>query len=110
MVTRQEIVDFANQIARLYSPEKIILFGSQARGEATTHSDVDMLVVMDYEGIRSKKGAEILTKLRPGFAVDLLLRSRTEIATRIAMDDCFVRDIVEKGVTLYDDPNSLKSG
>ena len=32
MVTRKQIEEFAAEIARRYSPEKIILFGSQAAG------------------------------------------------------------------------------
>jgi predicted nucleotidyltransferase len=32
-----------------FQPQKIVLFGSHARGEANEHSDVDLLVVVDDE-------------------------------------------------------------
>jgi uncharacterized protein len=35
-----------NRIKRQFKPERIILFGSHARGEATPDSDIDLLVVM----------------------------------------------------------------
>src|SRR5438552_567849 len=37
-------------IAEHYQPEKIVLFGSHAYGQPTPESDVDLLVVMDFEG------------------------------------------------------------
>ena len=33
------------QLLRRYEPERIILFGSQARGEADEHSDYDLIVI-----------------------------------------------------------------
>lgn len=39
----QEMVD---RIVREFQPEKIILFGSQARGDTHKWSDIDLLVVM----------------------------------------------------------------
>ena len=45
-----KLVDKAvQQIAEAFSPEKIIIFGSVAKGTATEHSDLDILVVMDTE-------------------------------------------------------------
>jgi len=35
-----------------FHPQRIILFGSQARGTADEHSDVDLLVVSPVEGSR----------------------------------------------------------
>jgi predicted nucleotidyltransferase len=37
-----------------FRPEKIILFGSQARGTADERSDVDLLVVCPFQGDRRK--------------------------------------------------------
>lgn len=35
------------RLVREFDPLKIILFGSHARGDATRHSDVDLLVVLE---------------------------------------------------------------
>ena len=52
-----------NEIVTLFHPEKIILFGSQARGEETPDSDVDLLVVMPGEVNRRKITVDILHAL-----------------------------------------------
>jgi len=40
------------RIVRRFRPERVILFGSHARGEAGPDSDVDLLIVMPVEGSR----------------------------------------------------------
>ena len=47
------------RIVDRFDPERIILFGSVARGDATPDSDVDLLVVMPVEGSRRDKAVEI---------------------------------------------------
>lgn len=42
--TIREMVDV---LAEQFHPEKVILFGSHARGEASEDSDIDLLVVTD---------------------------------------------------------------
>jgi len=34
--------------------------------------------------------------------LDLIVRTPEQVAERIAMNDCFMREIVEKGRTLYE--------
>ncbi len=46
-VTPRLIQYICEQIVRLVSPQKIILFGSQARGDDQEGSDVDLLVIVD---------------------------------------------------------------
>ena len=45
MVDREHIRSFASQIAELYAPSEIVLFGSYAYGTTTEDSDVDLLEV-----------------------------------------------------------------
>jgi uncharacterized protein len=47
------------RIVTRFHPEQVILFGSHARGEAGPDSDVDLLVVMDFEGSAFEKGLEV---------------------------------------------------
>ena len=46
-------------IVAQFQPEKIILFGSHARGDGTSDSDVDLLIVMPVEGSKRAKQLEI---------------------------------------------------
>jgi predicted nucleotidyltransferase len=52
----REIVD---RIVGKFSPRKIILFGSRARGTAGGESDVDLLVVTDRPGSRRQQAIAI---------------------------------------------------
>ena len=45
MITAEELNGIIERIVRRFEPEKVILFGSYARGDATEESDVDLLVV-----------------------------------------------------------------
>ena len=49
MISRDQLNDIVNRIVERLDPEKIILFGSYASGEAREDSDVDLLVVAETE-------------------------------------------------------------
>ncbi|MEK7711383.1 MAG: nucleotidyltransferase domain-containing protein [Planctomycetota bacterium] len=102
MVAMRDIRAFSEAIAREFNPDRIILFGSYARGEAARDSDVDMLVVMAYRGHPTHKAIEIRTRLDCRFALDLLVRSPAQIRRRMQMDDWFIREIMEQGKILYE--------
>lgn len=55
----ETILEMARVIARRFDPERVLLFGSHARGTAGPDSDVDLLVVMEVDGTRRRTGARI---------------------------------------------------
>jgi len=52
---RNRIQEMVDRIVREFGPDRIILFGSHARGEGGPDSDVDLLVVMPVKGSRRRK-------------------------------------------------------
>jgi len=50
MVSISKIRELGRRIGREFQPEKVLLFGSHARGEPHPDSDVDLLVIMPSEG------------------------------------------------------------
>jgi len=56
---REKIQEMVERIVRQFRPERVILFGSHARGYAGPDSDVDLLVVMPVQGAKRKKAVEI---------------------------------------------------
>ena len=51
------------RIVQQFQPEKVILFGSHARGQAHADSDVDLLVIMPVSGSKREKAIEVAVAL-----------------------------------------------
>jgi uncharacterized protein len=69
------------RIVQRFSPEQIVLFGSQARGDAGPDSDVDLLVVLPVVGSKRDLCVEIGLALQD-FRVpkDILVTTPEEMA------------------------------
>ena len=102
MVEMKEIKDLTSQIAREFNPDRIILFGSYAYGQPGNNSDVDILVVLPFKGKPVRKAIEIRNKVNAGVPLDLIVRTPEQVAERLAQNDWFMREIVERGRTLYE--------
>jgi len=59
MLHEELIAEMVRRITERFDPERIVLFGSHARGDARPDSDVDLLVVMNVEGSRRATRIEI---------------------------------------------------
>ncbi len=96
------IVRFADDVVRLFKPEKIILFGSYAYGEPTSDSDVDILIVMPHRGPGHRTATRIRLAVTVTFPMDLLVRSAAELRRSISEREWFVVEVLEKGIILHD--------
>lgn len=105
MVTIEQIEELGRRIGGEFHPERVLLFGSHARGAATPDSDVDLLVVLAFRGKSVDKSVEIRLKLRPTFPLDLIVRTPEKVRERLAMGDCFMQEIMEEGKVLYEAPH-----
>jgi predicted nucleotidyltransferase len=102
MVTMQQIEVFCHNLAREFQPEKVILFGSYAWGTPTADSDVDLLVILPFEGKSVFKSVEMRLKLRPRFPLDLVVRTPEKVRERLEMGDDFMKELLEEGKILYE--------
>jgi uncharacterized protein len=75
--------DLLDPVVDYFKPQRVILFGSRARGEATRDSDIDLLVVVDddtppekltwqagYEAHRSRHAADVFPMRVADFELD----------------------------------------
>jgi len=102
MVDLQVILSVCAQIVRHCRPQKVILFGSYASGSPSKDSDIDLLVIMPFEGSPYQKAGEVRSNIDHRFPMDLIVYTPEYVQKRIALDDGFMRDILEKGRVLYD--------
>jgi len=105
-VTAEQISTLCEQIAREFKPERIVLFGSHAYGIPGPFSDVDLMVVMPFEGSPLQQAARILTKINPPMALDLIVRTPQQVMDRLAMQDGFMQQIVQHGKVTYEAQHS----
>ncbi len=96
------IHSLCRRIAEEFKPEQIILFGSHAYGTPTLESDLDLLVVMPFEGSPLAQAVNISRQLKLMIPLDLIVRTRQQVNKRLAMDDFFMREIVERGKVMYE--------
>lgn len=102
MNSSAEIQKLCEQIASDFRPERIILFGSHAHGTPTPDSDVDLLVVMPFEGSSRQQAVKIRSRIHTPVPLDLLVRTPQQLAERLAMGDFFMREITELGKVMYE--------
>jgi uncharacterized protein len=101
LVTREALQAFTQRLVQHFAPEKVILFGSQARGEPRWDSDADILVVMPFEGSSFETRLAMLQVGEPSFPLDLLLCRPEAAAQRYAWGDPFIRDAFDHGEVLH---------
>ncbi|MFA5043615.1 MAG: nucleotidyltransferase domain-containing protein [Kiritimatiellia bacterium] len=103
MVNRTEIEKYAKTLAREFRPERVILFGSYARGGANEDSDVDLLVIMDHDKPRNVDQAIAMRlKTDATFPMDMLVKRPSEVAERLSMNDSFLKGVFQDGKVLYE--------
>lgn len=102
-MTREDAIsDLAAQIVQRYRPLRVILFGSHAYGSPRQDSDVDLLVVMAFDGSPVRTAAEILASIDPKFPVDLVLHRPQDVEVRYRQGDPLVRDAIDRGRVIYE--------
>ena len=87
-----------------YEPQKVVLFGSHARGDPRPDSDIDLLVIKDTEERmidRCVQVRRIVSDPNRFIGLELLVLTPEEVSRRIAVGDQFIGQIIEKGKVLY---------
>jgi predicted nucleotidyltransferase len=97
----QKVID---RITEQFHPQKIIVFGSYARGTADQESDLDLLVVMETEMKLIHQAAEIAVALDHRLPVDVLVRRPEQLEKRND-GDIILNTILDEGVVVHEAQN-----
>ncbi len=103
MVSDELKQNITKRLVDAFSPERIILFGSQARGTADDRSDVDILVVCNFEGKRRQLMLEMdrsLTGLK--LARDIMILTPEEFERDRYIPGTIARPAWLEGKVLYE--------
>lgn len=105
LVTPEAIALIRDRIVRGFHPERIILFGSMARGDTHWDSDVDLLIVMpdgiDRRQTRRAMYAVLSDRTTP---VDIVVTTPAEIAEWGGIIGTVLYPALREGIVLYDRP------
>jgi uncharacterized protein len=104
-IPQKAINHVVKQIVEQFKPEKIILFGSYARGNPRPESDVDLLVVMDTPLKDVQQAIQICQQIEYRFGLDLIVHTPKYLEARVKMGDWFLRDVLKEGKVLYEANN-----
>ena len=100
---QQTIEKMVGRIVDNFHPEKVILFGSYARGNAGPDSDVDLLVVMSHKKSNFDTCVEIRGTLHGfGLAKDIVVVTPDEWQKYRTIAGSLIRTAHEEGKTLYE--------
>ncbi len=90
-----EIKAVVEEVAKQYGVERVYLFGSYARNEATTESDLDFRIdggairgLFEFSGFR--------------LVLEEKLHKSVDVVTTRSLDDDFIREIQKEEILIYE--------
>jgi uncharacterized protein len=97
------IAEMVRRIVARFHPERIVLYGSHARGTAGPHSDVDLLVVMEPNGSKRRRAVEIHGLLAGmGVPKDVIVVTPEEFDAYRDAPGTVIRTAWQEGKILHD--------
>lgn len=97
--------EIVRRIVRLADPEKIVLFGSRARGDNRPSSDLDLLVIAESDEPRHIRPRQLyleLAQLPLDIDVDVLVYTPSEVWEWSGVPQAFVTTAIREGKVLYE--------
>ena len=103
MLTQETIQIAVDRILAVAKPNKVIMFGSYARGNANEDSDLDLMVVEPEVSNKSDEMIRLRSAIGSiGVGVDILVCSETEAKRRGQVPGTVIYWALKEGKVLYE--------
>jgi predicted nucleotidyltransferase len=97
------IRDIVRRIVETAQPEKVVLFGSGARGEARADSDYDVLVIKHSDEPRYRRSVPLYAALADlPVEVEVMVYTPEEVEEWSKVPQAFITTAVREGTTIYE--------
>ena len=104
-VNEELLQTITTRITEAIRPQKIILFGSWARGERDPHSDIDLLIIQESSLPRPQRYAQVRRLFwGMGLPMDILVYTPEEFARYQSVPGSFTHTVAREGKVLYARP------
>lgn len=95
--------EIVRRILAVGSPERIVLFGSHARGNPGATSDLDLLIIEESSLPRYRRAPRYLRALVGTYpAKDVIVWTPEEVNAWCAVPNAFITAALREGRTLYE--------
>jgi predicted nucleotidyltransferase len=102
VMTASPLIDRVLEGLMAYGPEKVILFGSFARGDADEFSDIDLIVIKDTDQRFFQRLAEVDAFMPRDVKADVFVYTPREFQTMIESGNPFIEQALKDGIVLYE--------
>jgi predicted nucleotidyltransferase len=103
MVSNETLAEISRRLVEGFHPDKIILFGSQARGTADNRSDIDILVICPVKENRRALMLDMYDVLdNMKVAKDIIILTPEEFEIDRQIPGTIARPAWKEGKTLYE--------
>jgi predicted nucleotidyltransferase len=97
----KEVESIVDQVRTKYKPERIVLFGSSARGTMREDSDIDILIIKETSKRRLDRIKEVLSLVDYNIPFEPVVYTSNELKTRLELGDPFVKRALKEGKVVY---------
>jgi predicted nucleotidyltransferase len=98
----EEALNALVQALQRYQPQRIILFGSAARGEADADSDLDVLVIKETPEPFVQRLETMARLCPPGVHADILVYTPEELQRMVEDGNPFILHALEEARVIYE--------
>jgi len=99
----ERIDDCVQNLVKAFNPEKVILFGSFARGEMRERGTLDLIIITETEERFFDRIKKALEACKGGFpSIEPIVYTPEEFDLLLSQGEGFLEDALEEGIVLYD--------
>jgi len=94
---------------KTYAPERVILFGSHARGDTHQGSDIDVLIIKETERKFLDRILDVYEICRQSPRIEAIVYTPAEFEQKVREGCDFIQTALEEGIVIYEKQQSERS-